>query len=76
MKHDFLLCGSLRGTWSKLQKGRAIAVYVFQPDNIPSPGKSLTVHITAARSVNIILLAASNVSTPSLHNSFSSYISG
>ena len=61
---------------SKLQDGHAKPVYVFQPDKIPSPKKSLIVHIRAARILNISFFDESKVCIALLHNSFNSLISG
>uniref|UniRef100_A0A0V0GM53 Putative ovule protein n=1 Tax=Solanum chacoense TaxID=4108 RepID=A0A0V0GM53_SOLCH len=61
---------------SKITLGQANSVYVFYPDKLPSLGKSLIVHIKAARILNVSFFEESNVCTPSYHNSLNSWIRG
>jgi len=49
---------------------------MFQPDNMPRPGKSLIVHIKAARSLKVSFNDESKVSTPLFHGSRNSSIRG
>src|SRR3954468_14000547 len=61
---------------SSLQVGHALYPFVLHPDIKAYAGKSLIVHITVARIVNVEPLEASRVSTPFLHITFNSSTNG